>query len=212
MNDSDLNELLKTASLPERSAEYWKQFPSRVTREILCRERSTDIHVREPRWASRALLGMPALLRFPATGFVMVICSALIIIFALHRRHYTSEAANDPQLLEAQKYYHEIESLFPNQVQAIVLDKSGPRLVLAKNADVPQSPPLYLKICQPAGCQRFITFSGQQIQLNGELCDVLTDREGHVLLVGRETVWSSSVPGAKAGSYRLEAKPLGGTT
>src|SRR5205807_3264137 len=112
-------------------------------------------------------------------------------------------------LAEAAKYIREIEALFPNQLQAIVLDQKGARLLLADHSNVPASPPLYLKICGPYGCQRFVTFSGQQIRINDDLCDVLIDRQGNVLLVGRELLWSSSEPAGKARPYRIEAKPLG---
>ena len=215
MNDRDLNDLLKSASVPDRPAEYWGQFPARVTKEMMSRERQgAHLQARKSFAATELLRSWSSALRLkPVVAFTLVpfICLGLVLLW-VNVRKIGAEAASDAQIVEAQKYYHEIESLFPNQVQAIVLDQSGPRLVLAKNADVPQSTPLYLKICQPAGCQRFITFSGQQIQINGETCDVLLDREGRVLIVGRETVWSGSAPVGKAGGYRIEAKPLGGTT
>jgi hypothetical protein len=108
----------------------------------------------------------------------------------------------------ARKCFQEIQPLFPHQLQAIVFDRQGARLVLAETADVPVSPPLYLKICGPKGCQQFVTFSGQQIRVNGEVCDVLLDSQGNVLVVGGQLVWSSSKPAGKAGSYRIEAKLL----
>jgi hypothetical protein len=127
--------------------------------------------------------------------------SPLPLARALRREH------KRPPALEAQKYFHEIEGLFPNQLQAIVLDQTGARLVLSPAADVPRSPPLYLRICGPDGCQRFVTFSGQQIRVNGEACEVLVDRRGRVLLVGRDTVWSGSDPSGKTGPYRIERPP-----
>jgi hypothetical protein len=98
--------------------------------------------------------------------------------------------------------------LFPNQLQALVLDAAGAHLVLAEQADVPASPPLYVKITGPKGAQRFVTFSGQRIRVNGDSFEVLVGRQGEVLLVGKQSVWSSSEPGVKAGPYRIEARPL----
>jgi hypothetical protein len=69
-----------------------------------------------------------------------------------------------------------------------------------------------LKICGPDGCQRFVTFSGQEIRVNGEACEVLVDHQGRVVLVGRDTVWSGSESTGKAGNFRIEARPLGTTT
>ena len=117
----------------------------------------------------------------------------------------------DPQLAEARKYFHELEVLFPNQLQAIVFDQQGTHLVLAPEPNLPASPPLYLKICGPKGCQRFVTFSGQQIRVNGDVCDVLVDHQGKVLLVGQETLWSDAKASVKRGPYRIEARALEAT-
>src|SRR5204863_8410284 len=113
---------------------------------------------------------------------------------------------------QAEQYYREIEALFPNQVSAIVFDQQGPRLVLSENANVPTSPALFLKICGTKGCQRFITFSGQQIRINGELCDVLLARNGAIIVSGQELFWSSESPAENKTALRIEAKPLGSTS
>jgi hypothetical protein len=117
-------------------------------------------------------------------------------------------AGSDLQLAEARKCYGEVETLFPNQLQALVLDATGGRLVLAPEPNVPKSVPLYVKICGARGCQRVVTFSGQRIAVNGTFFEVLVDRQGKVLLVGEQSVWSSSEPGEKLDGYRIEARPL----
>jgi hypothetical protein len=138
---------------------------------------------------------------------VAAICLALGFALGSRSGHRTS--GTDPQFAEARKYFHELEGLFPNQLQAIVFDQQGTHLVLAQKANLPASPPLYLKICGPdKGCRRFVTFSGQQIEVNGELCDVLADGQGKVLLVGRQLLWSGSQAGHRMGPYRVEARPL----
>jgi len=93
-----------------------------------------------------------------------------------------------------------------------VLDQTGARLVLSPAADVPRSPPLYLRICGPAGCQRFVTFSGQQIRVNGQACEVLVDRQGQIMLVGPKLFWSGSDPMAKGDRYQIEAATLAKTS
>ena len=80
--------------------------------------------------------------------------------------------------------------------------------MLAPEPNLPASPPLYLKICGPKGCQRFVTFSGQQIRVNGDVCDVLVDHQGNVLVVGRETLWSDAKAAARIGPYQIEARAL----
>jgi RNA polymerase sigma factor (sigma-70 family) len=70
------------------------------------------------------------------------------------------------------------------------------------------SPPLYLKICGPRDCQRFVTFSGQQIRVNGDVCDVLSDHQGNVLVVGRQLLLSGSKASTRGGQYQIEAGAL----
>jgi hypothetical protein len=147
------------------------------------------------------LAGKPAF----ALG-VAAVCLTLGFALGLWKRH--ASPGSDAQFAEARKYYQEIQGLFPHQLQAIVFDPQGAHLVLAQKADVPASPPLYLKICGPGGCQRFVTFSGQQIRFNGEVCDVLSDHEGNVLVVGRQSLWASTPTGARSGPYQVEARVL----
>lgn len=217
MNDTELNDVLKRATVPERGTDYWEQFPTRVTAELERRrqnvrtQRSPDVAVRPVTnrgywWscasALRSLGSRPAF----ALG-VAVICVALGLVLGLWRGQRLP--GSDPQLAAARKYFREIEALFPNQLQAIVFDERGTQLVLAQEPNLPASAPLYLKICGPRGCQRFVTFSGQQIRVKGDSFEVLVDAKGHVLLVGNKLVWTSADTSARIGEYRFAACPLG---
>ena len=73
-------------------------------------------------------------------------------------------------------------------MRAIVKDERGVRLVLADKPDVPASPPLLVRLCQPQRCRSVITFSGQQVRLDGETIEVLADGHGKVLVVGERSV------------------------
>jgi hypothetical protein len=206
MKDQALNEILKRAAVPERGAEYWEQLPGRVMAKLERRRNRAGAVDRQgltSSWTSpfHSLLHRPAL----ALG-IAAICLALGLVLGSWKARRSP--GRDPQLAAAGKYFHELEALFPNQLQAIVFDQQGTHLLLAPEANLPASPPLYVKVSGPAGCQRFITFSGQQISLNGEVCDVLVDHQGNVMLVGRQLVWSSARANAKAGRYTIEAKPL----
>lgn len=196
MNNAELEKLLKSAPVPKRTPDFWEQFPKRVTAKI--------------HWQPQRLVATPEARR-PALPFAWAlgagaICLVVVLSFAVHRSQARRQAAGELAGLE--KCYHEIEAMFPNQVQAIVFDDRGPRMILAERADVPKSPPLYLKICGPRGCQQFVTFSGQQIRVNGDNCDVLLDAAGNVLLVGPQFAWSSASLASDIGKYRIEARPL----
>ncbi len=208
MNNSELNRLLKSASVPEPPQDYWEQFPGRVTDEVRRRRASKSKgvpHSAPASWSAAVLCRFRWALGTAITA-ALVLAAALLI----HSRGKPGVAGSDA-FAEAQKCFREIEPLFPNQIKAIVFDQQGAELVLADDPTVPTSTPLYLKVCGPNGCRRFVTFSGQQIRVNGDLCDVLLDREGNILVVGRQFAWSSSNPAGKATPYQIEARPLGTT-
>jgi hypothetical protein len=196
MNNSDLDKLLKSARVPDRPLDFWENLPKRITAKVHWRshgEKNLAIKAR-----SRA--------SFAWAFGVAIVCVAAFLPFWLSRNNPRQHP--DLQVAQAQKYFREIEQLFPNQVRAIIFDDKGPRLMLAEQPDLPDETPLYLKVCGPKGCQRFVTFSGQQIRVNGETCDVLLDAAGNVLLVGRQIVWSSDSATRDTGGYRIEARRL----
>jgi len=122
------------------------------------------------------------------------------------RRNQSSKS-----LAQVRKYYSEIESLFPNQLKAIVFDRQGPHLLLAEESNLPKSAALYVKICSKGDCRSFVTFSGQRIRFGSDTFDVLVDRRGDVLLAGEKMVWSADSSAGQT-DYRIEAKPLGGAS
>ena len=42
MNNSELENLLKSAPVPERTPDYWQQFPRRVTKSLRKNQKSPD--------------------------------------------------------------------------------------------------------------------------------------------------------------------------
>lgn len=210
MSNSELNRILQSAPAPERPANYWEQFPQRVIAEAQRRQRSgalassmAAVRVETP--LKELIVSLLAGRRW----FVSAAAAACVVLaFWLGFRQGQRSPALDPQWVEARKCFREIESLFPKQVEGLAFDASGAHLTLADEPDVPPSPPLYIKVMGPKGEHRFITFSGQHIRINGDTFEVLSDRQGDVLLVGQQSVWSSSDPGQNAGPYRIEARPL----
>lgn len=199
MTDDELDQILKSAATPQRPEEYWHEFPKRITAKLHWQNQVPAHPV--PRPAPKV---MP-LLAWGLSFATICILAGFIMRLQPQAEHRAALPAQDSQLAAARKCYQELEALFPNQLQSIVFDQQGPHLVLAAKADIPNSAPLYLKICGPQGCQGFVTFSGQQIRFNGENCEVLADATGQVMLVGSHQVWE----GAKlSGPIRIEARPL----
>jgi hypothetical protein len=204
MNNAELDRLLKTVPVPKRPQSYWDEFPGRVLGKAHWAENraqsEADSRSRERRARFR--------LRFVAVVGVALVAAGLAIGFAfgLHKGHRFS--ISDSELAMAQKWFREIETVFPKQVQAIVIDRQGPHIVLADKANLPVSMPLCLKICGTGGDRLYITFSGQEVSVDGELCEVLQDGEGNVLLVGKRQVWSSGQAQEKLSGIEVAARSL----
>ena len=204
MKNSELDQILRSAPVPDRPGAYWDQFPRRVmakTDRLGTRADAETNHPRtEPFW-------LRSRFQFATVGLGLAIIG-LLLGFVLGFWQRRNLSITGPQLAVARKYFQEIETLFPGQVQAIVFDPQGPHLVLAEHSNVPASSPLYLRICGPKGCQSYVTFSGQQIRINGETCEVLLDHQDNVLLVGQDWVLSTAQAPAKRARYQVSARPL----
>jgi hypothetical protein len=214
VKDSELEQLLKSAPVPPRPESYWDSFPRRVMAKIHWLPAETVETVSRPLEPGitplkRGVNEMPRWrgFRFATLGLGMVVIG-LLLAYVVGFRQGRNLSITDLQIVAARKYFQEVEALFPGQVQAIVFGQQGAQLVLADKPNVPTSSPIYLRICGPQGCQNYVTFSGQQIRFNGEVCEVLEDHQGNVLLVGRQMVWSSAQAAAKGSRYQIEARPL----
>jgi hypothetical protein len=203
MNNTELDRLLKTVRVPDRSEDYWAQFPNRV---------NTALHWRSQRRASEAAGKARHRLSFKLAAWGTSLAVACAVLgFAIGFWKGRDSSITEAQLALAQKYYHELAALFPNQLEAVVFDERGPRIVLSETPAPPSSAPVYLRACGPQGCRRFITFSGRQIQINGTMLEVLVDAQGHVLLVGEHMAWTSADAAARIDGYRFAAKTLSST-
>ena len=174
MND-DFDKLLKNARVPERSPGYWEHFPKRVTAQL------TAIPVRHRQW-------------LPWTIGLATVCVVLAAGIFIGRSNQQREITP----VSYTRLFREIEGLFPNQLQAIVVDQHGVKLVLSETADVPKSQPLLIQACRQDDCRQVITFSGQQVKVNGDMWDVLVNGQNQVVVAGRST-----------DRYHIEAKRLG---
>ncbi|NQU11324.1 hypothetical protein HQ590_11065 [bacterium] len=187
--NQDLDDLLRQARPPERPAEYWDEFPRRVIarlREAAPARPAVASWTWDWRWAA----GL-------ATA-CLVIGIGLGIWFRSRR----------PAEPDYAKLYTEVEALFPNQVRAIVADDQGVRLVLSDRPTVPSTAPLLVRLCRRTGCQNVISFSGQQVRLNGQTIELLADGRGNVLVVSPQFVWSSADPGQPTTGLRVSAERL----
>ena len=187
--DQQFDDLLKSARVPERSKGYWENFPKRMAARLS-----------EERHAEEAPVGSS--LRLWGFGLATVVIALILCAGLWMRGRHVSAEPNYAKL------YREIESMFPNQIRAIVVESGGVKLDLSDRPDVPSSSPLRVDVCHNQQCGTYITFSGQRIRVNAESWDVLADGTGHVLVVGPNVVWTSAEPARRAGAYHIDAKPM----
>jgi hypothetical protein len=174
MND-DLNNTLRSAKVPGRSAGYWEAFPRRVTAQLGQAERPA------------------ATVRWAAWGWTAATACVLVVATLVGWRLWPVKV---PPTNYA-KLAREIAAEFPGQLRAIVVDEHGFRVELADTPTVPVSSPVLVEVCRAQGCRRVITFSGQEIKVNGEPWDVLVNGDGRVIVAGRST-----------GNYRIQGSVL----
>lgn len=192
LTHKELDEMLKTVRIPERSADYWKHFPMHVISQLRDQPilRSEN---KKPSVAWRWGFGL-------ATA-----CSiALLILFSKQGRDERKPPPD--QVAHYRKVFQEIDLLFPNQVESITSELQGLKIVLTDKPQASASAPLLLRICDGDHCRDVITFSGQQIQIGQELCDVLVDSRGHIIVTGRQMIWCSE--DAMSGDSRITGQLL----
>ncbi len=196
MKNSDLDHLLKRAKTPEPAPKFLEDLPRRVQRGI----------DRDLRDSNETPTLLHLLLRRAMPLAAAAACIILGFIWGANSRQ--DQGVQSPELAEARACWREVAALFPNQLQSIILDAQGSRVALSEKADQPLAAPIYLKLCDGKDCRRFITFSGQQIKVNGESFEVLIDRVGEVLLVGEAHVWNSANASEPLGAYKVFAQSL----
>jgi len=143
-----------------------------------------------------------------AWAFGLVAC--IVIAFAVgHWRGRTeNEMVHASDTLASAELVRETLSMFPNGIRAIVEDEHGLNLVLSDSDDVPVSTPIYVHICDGRQCSSFVTFSGQEIQIDGQKMTILSDASGGIILEGNKFVWSSTSRIDASSNLKIEAKPL----
>ena len=196
MNDAELNRILKAVELPQRSKEYWEEFPRQVARQL------NSPGPPDPRPANW-------LLRLAWAGGLAAVCVLAGFLIGHHFGQKQIETADaNGQVLQSEKLIREVMAMFPNRVRAIVKDDSGLQLVLSDNADVPASTPLWVKVCRGEHCTTLVTFSGQELQIAGQKMTVLADAEGGVILTGDRFAWASADPKGGVQDLKIQARPI----
>src|ERR1051325_1536837 len=104
MNNEELDKLLKSVRVPERTAAYWEEFPASVIGEL--------------RRAGRPGPRQPARGRVPMWAWGLGMATACVVVgLALGFRWGRHSSPDSVPLAKFDKYLHELDTLFPGQVQ-----------------------------------------------------------------------------------------------
>lgn len=194
MNNHELDACLRSAPVPEREPDYWRDFPGEVAR-----------HLRRPGAPGPASVRP----RLPWLAWGIGFAAACLVIgFMIGQWRGRMRTADAYAWLQNGKVLREVLTLFPNRVRAIVQDEHGVQLVLSDQPDVPDSTPFWIKVCERGHCRAVVTFSGQEFQIAGERVEVLADAQERVMLVGDRFFWSSAEPNRAAANLHIQAHPL----
>jgi len=193
MTKPELDSILKKARTPERPEEFWEEFPGQIA--IRLNRARTENFRPKRNWFPQ-----------PAWGLAAAIC--VLAAFAIGHWRGGLEAIPLNDVLANAKVVRETLAMFPNRVRAIVQDERGLNLVLSDNDDVPDSTPLYVRICDGKQCSSFVTFSGQEIQVAGQKMTVLSDTQGGIILTGNQFVWSNTERTYAGNQLKIEARNL----
>jgi len=196
VNNSELDSILKRARVPERPEEFWDSLP----RQIVQRLNRKIFRAKDDR------LGASFFARWGWS--IATVVGMLLVLLALR----WGGPKSGPDVLASPKLIDETLAMFPHRVRAIVQDDHGLRVILSEHDDVPASPPLYVRICDGGRCASAVTFSGQEVNLEGQTYAVLADVRGGIILEGSQVLWSSAEPLRGNTHLEIEAKNLGPVT
>jgi hypothetical protein len=195
MKNDELESILRKAQVPEISEESLEMFPRQVVADL-----KRDVAPRRP---LRYLL--PSL----AWSFGLAVCVVAVLVMVRWHGPKETSPAQSPDVLASAKLVHEMLAMFPNRVRAITEDANGLHLLLSDDDNARSSAPLYVHICDGKNCSSLVTFSGEEIKVNGQALTVLCEADGGIILEGNKFVWSSGKGLDAAPSYKIEARNLG---
>jgi hypothetical protein len=194
MTNSELDQALKSAGVPERDADYWEDFPRRVLTEA--RRRAPAGASSRSRWP----------LRLAWAGGLAAVC--VLVGFAVGHWRGQSQAQSTNGLLQNTRVIEEVMAMFPKRVRAVIQDGDGLRVVLADEENVPVSTPLWVKLCRGDECVSLVTFSGHELEIAGQRLTVLGSAKGDVIVLGDRYAWHSDDRHRVGSDLRIQARAL----
>jgi hypothetical protein len=179
MNDDDLRQQLRRLSMPAAS----ESSRVRARHQALIAFQQTDStqpETFEPNgavWSWRRAVAL------------VVIIGSLPLLF-LHHHRAPENLANDREILQ------QVEKLFPDQVDAVVMKNGKTDLSIAQTAEVGSDQPVVVVFQRGKETIRVLSFSGHRVCLdlgkNHTCFEILQTVAGGVILESENQVWLAS--------------------
>ena len=151
-------------------------------------------------------LEMPRRFSWWRWASVAGVCAAVVLLAV-----WVGERPVRENLAVWQQTLHEVEALFPGQVNAVIERDGVVDLELSDEAFGGTSQPVVVEFVRGASVLRVLSYSGRKVcvDLGGaKACfEPLVTAEGRVILAGEDFLWTSEHPTSRAG-YRVEARFL----
>jgi hypothetical protein len=196
MTDPELDQLLRSTNVPERPPAYWQEFPVRIATRL------RQLDVTRPAPGQRRALGS-------LLWGVGLAAACLLTAFVLVQRGAQSDPAGLP-FDAGRRLVREVAALFPDQLQALLIDSNGVQVILSDRPNLVAEQPVIVSFCQDGRRRLVLTSSGHRVQAGRQTFDVLTDGQNNVLLIGDHSFWSSRDGARRIDGYKVEACLLEG--
>ena len=198
MTDEELKKRLRSAQVLPPTSQATDDMVFRV-RSAITRRSAAD-----PQGDVARASGQVVFWRWVAGGIAIVTMALLVL-----RREGPAPVLTDRHLGEMRRYLGELQTLFPNRLDAVIFETGGPRLVLSESPAPSGGGALVLRLCAEGRCREVVTFSGRRIEIDGRKFEVLSRIGGGVIVMGDKGVWTSENPGQDGGlPFRIQARQL----
>jgi hypothetical protein len=138
-------------------------------------------------------------------AFTLVLLAVLVPLFIFWPHTVQENLADDRQILE------QMEKLFPNQVDSVVVENGKINLSISQSSLVGSDQPILVVFRKDSQSIRVLSYSGHHVCIslgNQEHCfDILATPAGSVILEGTDKVWLVSEHSVVAG-YSIQAQTL----
>ena len=198
MTDEELKKRLRSAQVVPPTREATEDMMFRVRSSL--RHRSAAASAGDVAKASRQVVFW----RWVAGGMAILAMAMLVL-----RREGPAPVLTDRHIGEMRRYLGELQTLFPNRLDAVIFETDGPRLVLSESPGPSGGGALVLRLCAEGRCREVVTFSGRRIEIDGRKFEVLSQIGGGIIVMGDKGVWTSENPGQDGGlPFRIQARQL----